>query len=226
MMKPLMAKMPFPCLLLGALLLGVTVTASAQIRFGPDSTAAGEQLDTIVAVVDSDVITRAELDRALVDARQQLRSRGDELPPQPLLERQVLESLIVDRLIERAAREAGVVVDDPSLNAAVESIARQNNLSLDQLRQALARDGIDFGDFREGIREQLRAQRLRQQVVDPRITVTELEIDNALDRADPALAASGDRATVREALLRRKAEEEWDLWLRQLRDQAYVEIRL
>lgn len=226
MMKLLSIHLLTGSVLIGALLLAGATTVSAQIRFGPDSTSAGEQLDTIVAVIDDDVITRAELDQALGDARQQLRSRNADPPPPEVLERQVLESLIVDRLIERAGREAGVVVDDPSLNAAVESIARQNGLNLGQLRQALEQDGIDFTEFREDVRKQLRAQRLRQQVVDPRITVTELEIDNALDRADPSFAASGDRTTVREALLRRKAEEEWDLWLRQLRDQAYVEIRL
>jgi peptidyl-prolyl cis-trans isomerase SurA len=179
-------------------------------------------------VVDNDVITQAELNRSLVDARRQIQSRGVDPPPLQVLERQVLERLIVDRLLERAATRAGIVVDDPTLNAAVESIARQNDMTLSQLRTAVERDGTNFAAFREDIRKQVEAQRLRQQVIDPRLTVTEQEIDNALRRTDLGVAAAGEtqRAAVREALLRRKAEEEWELWLRQLRDQAYVEIRL
>jgi peptidyl-prolyl cis-trans isomerase SurA len=213
--------------LIGSLLLAGAHPVQAQIRFGPDSTDPGERLDTIVAVVDDDVITQAELNRSLADTRRQLRSRGVDPPPQPVLERQVLERLIIDRLLQRAATRAGIVVDDPTLNAAVESIARQNDMNLSQLRAAVERDGTDFATFREDIRRQVEAQRLRQQVIDPRLTVTELEIDNALLRTDLGVTAGeAQRAEVREALLRRKAEEEWDLWLRQLRDQAYVEIRL
>lgn len=177
-MKRLFAK------LLIWMILGALHSASAQIKFGPGPTDPGTQLDSIVAVVDEDVITREELDRALVEARQQIRLRGADAPPQNILERQVLEQLILQRLQTRAAEQRGIVVDDPSLNAAVEAIARQNDLTLDQLRRAVEQQGIDFADFRDDVRRQVQGQRLRQQVVDSQITVSEQEIDNALSRTD------------------------------------------
>ncbi len=169
---------------MGAALLTAVGTVVAQIRFGPDTVAPGERLDGIVAVLDNDVITRAELDRSLAEVQRQLQTRGVTMPPREVLERQVLERLIIDRLQDRAAARLGVVIDDPSLDAAVESVARQNNLTLSQLRDALQRDGVSFTEFREDIRQQLRAQRLRQQVVDTRLSVTEQEVDNALNRID------------------------------------------
>jgi len=314
--------------------------AWGQLVFGPGPEDTGAQLDTIVAVVDDDVITRSELDTALATVEQQLQQRGTTPPPREVLENQILERLILAQLQLRAAERNGVVVDDQTLNVTIENLAQQNNLTLSELRTTLERDGIDFAQFREDIRLELLATRLRQRVVDSRLQISEQEVDNLLNRApaqaiaqdyhiaqiliavpegatpaqlaeardealsvverlrqgadfgslatavsdgrqaleggdlgwrsleqlptlfvdtvprmqpgeisDPIRSPSGfhivkvietsgsrtgsaattaemDRAQAREALFRRRAEEEWELWLRQLRGEAYVELRL
>lgn len=157
--------------------------AYAQLQFGPGPQATGKQLDSIVAVVDNDVITRRELNQALVEARHRMATRHLKPPPQQALEHQVLENLITKRLEQRAAAKRGIEIDDPSLNAAVQSIAQRNNLTLDQLRQAVKRqEGVSFAQFRDEIRQQLLEQRLRQQVVNSNLTVSKQEVDNALSR--------------------------------------------
>ncbi len=173
-----------PLALLGLLLaLLVHSPAHAQLQFGPGPQAAGKQLDTIVAVVDNDVITRRELNEALTAVRHQMAARKVKPPPEKALERQALENLITKRLEQRAAAKRGIVIDDPSLNAAVQSIAQRNNLTLDQLRQAIEhQEGISFARFRDKIRQQLLEQRLRQQVVGSNLKVSKQEVDNALSR--------------------------------------------
>ena len=162
-------------LLILALCLGFAAPdADAQL----DSASA--QLDIIAAVVDDDVITGRELGSALGVLRAQIEQSGNPLPPQDVLVSQVLERLILRKLQLRAAERMGVVVDDQTINAAMADIARQNKLSLSDLRQALERDGISFAEFREGIRQQLLTARLRQRAVDSRIQVSEQEVDNWL----------------------------------------------
>lgn len=163
------------------LVLLVLRPATAQLKFGPGPDTTGHQLDTIVAVVDNNVITRSELNREVAEVRHQLTARHAKPPPEQDLERQVLERLITERLEQRAAAKRGIVVDDPSLNAAVQSIAERNHLTLEQLRQAVEhQEGMSFARFRDKIRQQLLEQRLRQQVIVSHLTVTKQEVDNAL----------------------------------------------
>ncbi len=148
--------------------------------FGPDSETAANNLDAIVAVVDDDIITRSELNNALTLVTQQLEQRETPLPPPGILERQVLERLILTKLQLRAAEQNGVVVDDSTLNAAIERLARSNGLTLSQLREAVQRDGVNFADFREQIQEEILATRLRQRVVDSQIQISEQEVDSVV----------------------------------------------
>lgn len=157
--------------------------AAASLTFGPDEESAGQPLDHIVAVVDDDVISRSELDAALAGAVAQLRQRGTTLPPAEVLERQVLERLIVNKLELRAAEQQGIVVDDQTVNAALNQIARQNNITLSQLRETLEAEGFSFARFRDNIRDELISTRLRQKVVDSRVQVTDQEVDNWLSIA-------------------------------------------
>lgn len=145
-------------------------------------------LDAIAAVVDDDIITHRELGSALASIRTQIQQSGNPLPSQEVLVTRVLERLILGKLQLRAAQRVGVVVDDQTINAAMTDIASQNKLSLSQLREALAKDGIDFASFREDIHRQLLITRLRRRVVDSRIQISDQELDNWL------LSARGNQA--------------------------------
>ena len=149
--------------------------------------AQAQPLDRIAAVVDEDVILQSELDRAVANILGQYANRQDQLPPRDVLERQVLERLILVRLQAARAAESGVRVSDEEVDAAVNNVARQNNLSLDQLRQQLASSGSSFSDFRASLRDELIIQRLRQSFAQSRISVRDGEVDAAL----AAQSASG-----------------------------------
>ncbi len=141
---------------------------------------AAEPLDEIVAVVDDEAVMRSELDHYSARIMQQLQSKGAELPPPEVMERQILDRLIVMKLQLQLAKRSGVTVDDESLNRAIESIAAQNKMSMSDFRQTLEKEGYDFGRFREDIRDEMTISRLKQREVDNRITVTEREVDNYL----------------------------------------------
>lgn len=154
---------------------------AVALLFGPVAHAQQTQpLDRIVAVVDEDVILQSELDRALNNILSQYATRQDQLPPRNILERQVLERLILVHLQTARATETGIRASDEDVDSAISTIAAQNKLTPAQLRQQLANDGMSYDDFRSSLRDELLAQRLRQRFAQSRISVSDAEVDAAL----------------------------------------------
>ncbi|MEO6227515.1 MAG: peptidylprolyl isomerase, partial [Thermomonas sp.] len=151
------------------------------------SAAAIAPVDRIAAVVNEDVILRSELDQALTNLRTQYAGKLDQLPPSDVLERQLLERLILMRLQVSKAKDAGITATDDDIERAVQGVAQQNQMTLDQLRARITQDGTSFNDFRNNLRDEITTQKLRQSFAQGRINVSEAEIDAAL----ATTAASG-----------------------------------
>jgi peptidyl-prolyl cis-trans isomerase SurA len=158
-------------------------------------------VDRIVAVVNDEVITANELKARTVTAEAQLLRQKIQPPPQDVLERQVLERMIVDRAQLQLARETGVRVDDATVNAAMVRIAEANNISIPALRQRLEAEGISFAQFREEVRQDILLNRLREREVDARLQISDSEIDNFI--ADQAgISADSEEINLAQILLR------------------------
>jgi peptidyl-prolyl cis-trans isomerase SurA len=164
-----------------ALLFSMASLALVQAEELKAAAAKSLEIDRIVVVVNDDVITRHELDERLNTIRQQLKKQGTALPAPEELEKQVLERMIMDMLQLQFARETGVRVDDSQLDKALGRIAQQNNFaSLSEFRAKLDKDGVNFRKFREEIRSEIIAARLREREVESRLVVSDNEIDNYL----------------------------------------------
>ena len=158
------------------------------------------EADRIVAVVGTDVITYVDLRTRLASALKQLQKQGTPLPPQDVLERQMLERLIMDRAQLQYARDSGMRVDDTQLDQAIGRIAAGNKMSVPQFRAALEKDGVQYPGFREEIRNEMIAVRLREREVDSKLVISEGEIDNYL--ASQAVTGSGEEYQLAHILLR------------------------
>ena len=139
-------------------------------------------VDRIVAVVNSEVITSREVAERVKTVTQQLSQQGTPLPPPDVLQKQVLERMIMDRLQIQLAKETALRVDDLQLDRTVARVAESNKMSLTEFRHTLERDGIQFDKFREEIRNEIMLSRLREREVDNRIVVTDNEIDYFLSQ--------------------------------------------
>lgn len=135
-----------------------------------------ESVDSIQAIVDDDVILRSELDRAVAKIVARINQQGGTLPPRDAIEKQILERLILKKLQLAAAQKAGISISEDILAQAINNIARQNKLTLSEMRNTLKGDGISFRAFREDIREQLIIQQLRSQLLRRNIQVTDQEL--------------------------------------------------
>jgi peptidyl-prolyl cis-trans isomerase SurA len=137
-------------------------------------------LDSIVAVVNSEVITSQELEAKTLIVESRMKTQGIAMPPRAQFKKQLLERMIVDRAQLQLARETGIRVDDTMLDRAVAGLAEQNKLSMQDFRNRLESEGVPFGRFREEIREEIIRQRLREREVDNKIQIGESEVDNYL----------------------------------------------
>ncbi|NII09918.1 peptidylprolyl isomerase [Oleiagrimonas sp. C23AA] len=162
--------------------------ARAQLLSGPANQSGGSQrLDRIVAVVEDGIVLQSELDQAVAQVKQQYASDPQKLPPDNVLRRQVLERLVLMRLQVQRAEQNGVHVSDQEVSQAAQNVARQNHMSIDQLRQAIQSQGMSFGAFQRQLADQIMVQRLRQGVVHDQVQVTDAEINNLLN--SPAFKA-------------------------------------
>ena len=147
--------------------------------------------DYIVAVINQELVTAGEVERRVEQAQAAPRA-GTRLPPEAALRQQALDSLIEERVLITHARESGVKIDDGDLDRAVQSIAQQNQLTMEQLRERMRQDGIDFGRFRSTLRDQLMVERLREREVYQRIRITDLEVDRLVDQQRAAAQSDAE----------------------------------
>ena len=139
-----------------------------------------EPLNRIVAVVNDDVIVETQLDNRESLIMKQLQASQTRLPPREALRKQILDRLILENLQLQLAERSGIRVDDETLNNALRSMATENGMTLGEFRDKLESEGYNYVVFREQLRNEIVMTRIRQQMVDNQIKVTDQEVDNML----------------------------------------------
>ena len=140
-----------------------------------------QKMDEIVAIVDEGVILRSELESTMQNVLSQIRARGERRPPPQVLQQQVLERLIMNKVQIQRAEQTGIRVTDQEVDRSLSDVARQNGLSLIELRRAVESDGLDFNEFREDVRHQLLTSKLQQRIVESMDQVTDTEVEMLLE---------------------------------------------
>jgi peptidyl-prolyl cis-trans isomerase SurA len=135
-------------------------------------------VDYIVALVNSEPVTNNEVRARLLRVEQQLTQQGAALPARAELARQVMEQLVNERAQLQQASEQGLRVDEATLARAEQSIASQNQLSVDEFRRRVAAEGMDINFLRNELRNQILLQQLREREVEARVRVSENDIDD------------------------------------------------
>jgi peptidyl-prolyl cis-trans isomerase SurA len=176
---------------LAAALLLASPGAGAQGASAPTGgRTAPRTADYIVAVVNQELVTASELEQRTARIRQEAARANAKLPPPAELRQQVLDQMIDERVQITHARENGSRIDENELDRAVANVAVQNQVTPAQLRERLAAEGLDYGRFRNSIRDQMQVERIREREVQGRIRITDAEIDAVLDKQRAAAGAA------------------------------------
>ena len=202
-----------------ALFLGsVPLTAMAQ-EYQPLQR---QPLDRIVAIVNEQAVMQSRLDERMAQVRSQLSAQGQELPPEGMLRERLLDQIILEEIQLQMAADAGLSIDDTTLNRQVRQIAESNGMTLDQFADALEADGLSVAVVREEIRREMVLRELHQRQIGGRVNISDREVERFIDQQGGNISA--DQA--RQALFQRKANEALDTWLQEIRAEAYVDNRL
>ena len=148
--------------------------------------------DYIVAVVNSELVTANEVEQRSGRVRDEARRGGGRLPPGDVLRKQVVDSLIDERVLVTYARDSGMKVDEAELDRAVSSVAANNRVTLAELRRRLQAEGIEFSRFRSSLRDQILVERVREREVQARIRISDAEIDKFIEQQRGAAEATAE----------------------------------
>ncbi|MBV6321677.1 peptidylprolyl isomerase [Duganella sp. HSC-15S17] len=186
--------------------LNTTPAAAASAKadgkgFLPPGESGNVAIDSIVVVVNDDVITQHELANRIKSVTARMKAQNAQMPDPADLRRQLLERMIVERAQLQMAKEMGVRVDDQQLDRAIGRIAEAQKLSVQDLRNQMEKDGTPYAAFREDIREEIIMQRLREHEVDAKIQISDAEVDSFL-AAEKAAAAEQFEINISQIMVR------------------------
>ena len=158
-----------------ALLAPLSILAQGLKANSPDV-----PVDYIAAIVNSEPITDSEVRARMARVMQQIKQQGGPTPPQAELRKQVLERLISEKAQLQEAKDNGIKIEEGAITQAEENVARQNRMTLPELRERLRQEGLSESQLRGDLRDQLMMTRLREREVEPRVKITDWDIDNFL----------------------------------------------
>ncbi|MBT5230681.1 MAG: molecular chaperone SurA, partial [Methylococcales bacterium] len=156
----------------------------------PVSFADIEEIDEIIAIVNDDVIMRSEMDAKTREVIRNLQKKGASVPPQGLLQKQVLDRLILNRLQLEVAERAGIHVDNSTINRYIQRLAKNSGISVEKFQTILERDGYNFAAFRENLRKEITIRQVQNRQLASRLKVSDREVKRYLAKQ----AVSGGRS--------------------------------
>ena len=143
--------------------------------------AQAEMLGKIAAVVEEDIILEQELDKEVTTISQRIRAGNTPPPPETVLRKQVLEKMILDKLQRQLAEKAGINVSEDQIANSAADIAQRNNMSLEQFRTELEKQGMPYKSFLDNMRNEIIINQLRSREIGGRIKVTDREVDHFIE---------------------------------------------
>ncbi|MGU5396868.1 peptidylprolyl isomerase SurA, partial [Klebsiella pneumoniae] len=152
------------------LLLGIAMIANTSF-------AAPQVVDKVAAVVNNGVVLESDVDGLMQSVKLNAGQAGQQLPDDATLRHQILERLIMDQIVLQMGQKMGVKISDDQLDQAIANIAKQNNMTLDQMRSRLAYEGINYNTYRNQIRKEMLISEVRNNEVRRRITVLPQEVE-------------------------------------------------
>ena len=161
-------------------LCAVAALAAAPFVVADELSETGEFLDGVAAIVNDGVVLKSQLREETEIIMRRAQEQGFQLPPANVLQEQVLERLILAEIQLQRADQIGLSVSDQMLNESIARMAQQAGIPFDQMPAALAADGIDYADFRRGMREEITLEQLRRIMVGQEIDVSDREIEQCI----------------------------------------------
>ncbi|WP_158771079.1 peptidylprolyl isomerase SurA [Paraglaciecola sp. L1A13] len=163
----------------------LTVVTFALLAFISLNTFAKQtRLDNVAVIVDQGVVLESQIDELVSTVKRNALTNNQTLPSDRVLRTQAIERLIVDSLQNQMAERMGIQISDPQLDQTIDNIAKEDGMSVDQMRQKLASEGVSYEVYREQVRKELISGEVRRANVRRRVYITPQEISNLVKLID------------------------------------------
>lgn len=140
-----------------------------------------EIVDRIVAVVNNDIITLSELNKATRQFKERIaasdKSRADKEEMIQSVEQDILHKMIDRILTSQEASRHQISVSDADIQSAIENFKQTNNMDQESLEKGLEGEGITWEDYQERIREDLLQSMLINRAVRSKVIITREDIE-------------------------------------------------
>ena len=139
------------------------------------------EVDSIIAIVETRTITNLELDKKKEKIKKTYSQKSEAIPTDKEITKLSLDQLITEKLVIEYALMQGISIDGERLNNVLKSIAKSNNVTMEELIKELEKDGSSYSDFREDIRIQLIFDQVKKRIISANVKISEFEIDNFIE---------------------------------------------
>jgi peptidyl-prolyl cis-trans isomerase SurA len=187
-------------------LLSMVITASLTgALFGPGLAQAqgslkARSVDYIVAVVNSEPITNNEVQNLKLRLQKQLQP-GTATPNAQILTQQALDQLINEKAQLQQARDNGIRIDDTEVDQTELNIARQNQVSKEELYKRVVLEGLSVSAFREQLRNQLMISRLREREVYNRARISDTDVEQSIQSQQAGKPMASNQVDINLAMI-------------------------
>ena len=168
------------------------LTASLLFAISASSHSAPQPIDKVVAIVGKSAVTQSELDERITEIKQRPQSEKVKMPSDDVLRSQVLDHIITEHLQMAMADRVGIKISEEELNAAMVTLAKNNRMTPAEFEATIKREGLNMDTMRARIARELSVQRVQRGLVNSRIKIADLEVDNFLKSADAKFWISPD----------------------------------
>ncbi|MCI5140865.1 MAG: hypothetical protein D3909_03875 [Candidatus Electrothrix sp. ATG1] len=147
--------------------------------------AQSEIIDSCVAVVNEDVITRSDVNRI---GEAIFRQINEEAPPEQRKEaleqarKRIIQQLIENKLLTQQAARYNISVTETEIDRAQEQVLQRNNFSDEDFRRELQKMGLSTSQYRETLREQILRSKLINYEVRSKIVIPDEEIQKYFEQ--------------------------------------------
>ncbi len=190
-----------------------------------------EMVDRIVAIVNDEIITYAMVNEAFVPYEKKIREKAYPLDKEVEIRFKIrsnlIQQLIDQEITNQAVKKAQISISDGEVDTYIERIKQMNSFTEEDLRKMLENDGVTLEQYKKEIRNLLLRNKLIQYEVKSRIVVTQKDIDEYYEKhKDEYKEKKKEELTevISDKVYQTQADEKFNKWVADLREQAQIKI--
>jgi len=173
-------------------LCAIIALSAAPLVTADELSETGEFIDGVAAIVNEGIVLKSQYFEMLDMIKTQAKTEGWPLPPEDILQEQVLERVILTEIQLQRADRIGLSTSDETVNQVISDVAAKRGITFKDLPRVMTEEGIDYQDFRRKMREDITLEQLRRIEVQRRIEVSPREIQNCLADLEDNVVVNSD----------------------------------